>query len=551
MKMKFLGKAVLIVLFCFVCLNFSLAQSQPELEWVVRYNGPEGLSDDIKGMVVDTQGNTYVTGNSKSNVTNYDILTIKYDTEGNLLWSARYNGPENRLDQACDIKVDGLGNVYVAGFSNVAPDSYANDIVIIKYDSNGIELWVSQYSGPAGPNGYDFPRALTLDSSGNVYITGTSRILYGQACCTLKYDTNGNLIWDAIYEDPENDSEWNVGNGIALDLLGNVIVTGSSRERHGEKFAFLTLKYNSAGAEQWAVRYSGKEKLDSGAYFIVCDEVGNIFIAGPSGTALTSDSDIVLVKYDSEGNELWDQWYSGTYYRNDTPTGLALDSSGCAYLSGSVSNEGTGYDATVIKYDPSGSLEWASGYNSGEGQSDYANSIVVDSNNMVYIIGDTRGESGTLDFLIIKYDADGNLHWEETFDSASSWMDLPIEIEIGPTNDVYIGGFSGVRFDKMDYLIVKYRQTVDPIVQVTNIIENIEELVQLGSLDQNNAFPLISSLQQAKKNISKQKYGTACNQLGAFINQVNALINSGRLTLEQGQELIDTAQGVIDQLLED
>ena len=77
-------------------------------EWEARYD-----NGGASTLAVDSLGNVYVTGYSTGSGTGYDYATIKYDSDGNEQWVARYDGPANENDKAFALAVDGLGNVYV------------------------------------------------------------------------------------------------------------------------------------------------------------------------------------------------------------------------------------------------------------------------------------------------------------------------------------------------------------------------------------------------------------------------------------------------------
>ena len=100
-----------------------------------------------------------------------DYATIKYDSSGNQLWVARNNGPAS-LDDAAPhgIEADGGGNIYVTGYSEGIGTGW--DYAAIGYDSGGNQLWVARYDGPANSN--DLAHAMEVDGGGNLYVTGES-----------------------------------------------------------------------------------------------------------------------------------------------------------------------------------------------------------------------------------------------------------------------------------------------------------------------------------------------------------------------------------------
>lgn len=116
-------------------------------EWVARYSGPANDYDAASALVVDESGNVYVTGASAGLGGNTDYATIKYAPDGTRLWVARYDG--GYIDHAQALAVDESGNVYVSGesFGEGHAWSYAYDYATVKYDSLGNQLWVARYDG--------------------------------------------------------------------------------------------------------------------------------------------------------------------------------------------------------------------------------------------------------------------------------------------------------------------------------------------------------------------------------------------------------------------
>ena len=159
----------------------------------------------------------------------------------------RYNGSADDNDYAYWLALDSSGNIYVTGQS--VEKGSDNDITTIKYSSDGDVLWMQSYNGPG--NGYDAGQAVAVDGDGNAYITGNHTTATGLECVTLKYSTNGDLLWSAFFNGP--DQSGGVLISIALDDLANVYVSGFVFSGGASNFA--TIKSAASGTEQWARLY--------------------------------------------------------------------------------------------------------------------------------------------------------------------------------------------------------------------------------------------------------------------------------------------------------
>jgi hypothetical protein len=127
--------------------------------------------------------------------------------------------------------VDSAGNIYITGYTQTTGTQNAN-MCTIKYNNSGVQQWVAIYNGP-GTNSIDIARAITVDRFGNVYITGESERsgLLTDDYCTIKYSPNGIQLWVARYSGLNGTND---PYAIGTDYNGNVYVTGTSTASNGK-----------------------------------------------------------------------------------------------------------------------------------------------------------------------------------------------------------------------------------------------------------------------------------------------------------------------------
>jgi len=214
----------------FNCSNYATIKYAPNGDtlWVRRYDG--GGNDFASELEIGPNGNVYVTGYSWTGYS-FDYLTIAYSQNGDTLWLRGYNGPGDSTDEASALAVDDSGNVYVTGSSwNGTSFDYAT----IKYSPNGDVLWTRQYNGPG--NKTDWVSAIDVDVNGDVYITGYSMgIGRYPDYATIKYTSLGDTAWITRFD--REDINWYIAKALSVDDSGNVYVTGYSSD------GFATIKY--------------------------------------------------------------------------------------------------------------------------------------------------------------------------------------------------------------------------------------------------------------------------------------------------------------------
>jgi hypothetical protein len=312
--------------------------------WVRRYDGPENSVDEPHALITDKTGNVYVTGASVGVGTAWDYLTIKYDANGDTSWVRRYNALENSYDVAHAIAVDDSGNVCVTGCVKCIGGH--GDYATVRYDSAGNELWVATYQGPGDSS--DIGLAIAVDGAGNVYVTGYS---YGNGtkedCTTIKYYSNGDTAWVRRYNGPADSDDW--ASAIAVDGAGNVYVAGTSKG-NGTSYDYLTIKYHSNGDTAWVRRYDGPTNGSDGARDIALDCWGNVYVTGRSRTTET-DYDIVTIKYYPNGDTSWVKRYDGPGDSYEEASVIVVDESANIYIAGAIDSSTTeNSDYVTIKY---------------------------------------------------------------------------------------------------------------------------------------------------------------------------------------------------------
>ena len=419
-------------------------------------------------------------------------------------WAKQMGGTMD--DNSYCVATDHLGNVYTTGtFKGVADfDPGAAtfnltsfglaDIYVSKLDASGNFVWAKQIGGAS----IDMVNAITVDTAGNVYITGffqgTADFDPGAGTLNLtsagvrdifvcKLNASGNLVWAKQFAGTADEQ----AKAIALDAAGNVYTTGyftgtvdfdpgagvSSLTTSGSNDIYVS-KLDASGNFVW-VKQMGGTSADIG-YGIALDTSGNIYTTGNfTGTAdfdpgtgtsnLTSNgsSDMFISKLDASGNFVWAKQIGGTL--QDFGNAIALDASGNVYTTGFFEDTadfdpGAGTsnlisfgaaDIYVLKLTSSGNFAWAKQMGGTSG--DYGNSIALDAAGNVYTSGTFYGTSdfdpgtgtvnltsfGNTDIFISKLDASGNFVWAKQMGgSGYDWCD---HVVLDGSANIYVTGF--------------------------------------------------------------------------------------------------------------
>jgi hypothetical protein len=391
------------------------ASAFPGATWGTLYNGPSNGGDIASIMALDASGNIHLTASSYGVGSSQDIVTIKYDPAGRQLWAARYGNPDNRVEYSDDIAVDSQGNVYVTGTAWRGHDfdgGTGYDFIIIKYDASGNQQWVRFYTGASDSYGL----ALEPDAAGNVYVTGSSYFTRADGSpanqiVMLKYDPAGSLLWTRTYAGPE-------GRGaVPVDL-----------------------------------------KLDS---------AGNPYVGGAVGVLRSNgatDTDLAVVKYDASGNLLRAAQYDvpGTNMQDfDTAIRLHLGAGGVFLIGSSWPDQccevtASRYDSVLLKFDAELGLQWAARFNTpGDQTSDTPRDLVTDAAGNVYVVGTSSNHARAGDAFTLKYDAAGKLLWHRVFEGSTYHHADAVAVVLDSSGGVQVG-VEAQGAANYDYTLVRY-----------------------------------------------------------------------------------------------
>lgn len=400
--------------------------------WNKKYVANGDNSNNSHSIVVDNQGNTYVAGYTVEYGADRNHSLLKIDPNGNTLWLRTLNGTSSSgsPDEAYGIGIDATGFIYVGGFLKNTGASY--DIILAKYNANGDTIWTRKYDYTL-VGGSDKAFQLAIDGQGNVFLTGRSdsdpSVNSNTDAITLKYNSVGTLLWVQRYNGISNGSDQT--RQIKVSAAGNVFVAG--RTFNGADNDVLVIKYSNSGVQQWIKTYDGGGSDEVISMDI--DNLENVVVTGFTQTNVSSDTNILVLKYNSSGIQQWFQSIDGSGNGKDLGNSIATDLTGNVFVAGTVDNDNQNAtlnnDIMILKYDPLGNQLWNIIYDNGSNLDDAAEEIKLDALGDLYVTGrsDSISDLGqNYDYITLKYLSNGTLNYQNRFNGNANSKDIPSTI---------------------------------------------------------------------------------------------------------------------------
>ncbi len=399
----------------------------PDVEWMQYVGG--SAQDNGEDIVIDDDGNTFVAGSTvsvdfegRTNSPNGlgDAFILKINPSGQLEWMTYYGG--TNYEGILGITLDAQGSLLTAGLTFSADfvgrtNSYhggPQDGFVAKVDQNGQLLWMTYVGGSDSDSGSDVAALLDGDvllAGGTLsadYEGSTNSPRGSEDCALIRVSATGAIRWMVYIGGTGQDEP----RGIALDSVGNVLVTGITESTdfegrlntyHGQEDGFV-LNTSEGGQLGWML-YLGGNGDDRGDG-VAIDSDGNAFVSGWTkssdfegrGNAFHGgDRDAFITKVALGGSLAWMKYLGGS--GGEYGYGLALDGGGNAVVTGQTYSEdfegrvnsyygGVSWDAFVQKVGGDGSIQWMQ-YLGGTGH-DYGNSVAVDGTGRTLVTGWTK-----------------------------------------------------------------------------------------------------------------------------------------------------------------
>lgn len=407
--------------------------------------------------ILKTANNTYiVSANQKISSTQNDFKTTSLTGNIITVWSQLFN-VSNKKAFTTATTSDNSGNIYVVG-STYVNSTNGQDLTVIKYNNAGVQQWVKHYNGPG--NNYDIAADVVVDASGNVYVTGASvGFLFALVdFVTIKYNSAGTQQWVSRYNFSNG---IDIPAGILLDNSGNVVVSGSSASSSiNNNWDFTTVKYNATtGTQMQAQRQVNAGVAQDKVLASTKDNNGNIYTTG-----LTSSNgvnfDVQTIKYDMNMNVVWVKTFDG-YGNFDQGADVAVDNLGNVIVTGYATKQNLTKELLVLSYSSSGTLNWQMlkqpkiNSSNAEGLK-----VRIKTNNEIFV-GGNYSTNNNSDMAVLRFDGSGNNTLEKIYNGASNLDDQLLDLLVdgnfiivsGKTNNGVIDQNVTIKYEYKDFVI--------------------------------------------------------------------------------------------------
>lgn len=458
------------ILFVIYVLNSCLVHAQLyNQQWFKCVSQPGTLNNTTQ-MATDRFGNSYMAGTEidifEPGFPPHMYL-LKIDASGNYKWKKYFNNLKDSSDDVSGLAVDGAGNIYLTGRRKDVTcepclDKVVSDIVTTKYNSDGDIIWSRRFS--AGPYLLSTPSDLRVSNNGYCMVTGTIKeynsifATFNKTMMVMLYGPSGQLL--AMKQQPNI-----TGLSGCFDRKLNLIVCGEEDISNVKKPVLI--KFNKQGDSLWK-KILDEPNRKGNFQFVFADPGGAIYTNGQSDAVNFSQPNIVTVKYSAEGKELWKRSeVNRTFTGKNIYGDFAIDTKGNCYVAGYQDYGATDRDWLTVKYNTNGQKKWSNIFTEPVQYGNYPADIEITKDGNVLLAGNgTPSFPAVYSYNTLMYDSNGHQIWQAYFKTGANNNDIAAGVEVDAAGNIYTGG-SGVCVVK--YKAAK-TSSAKPVTASTNFI---------------------------------------------------------------------------------
>ncbi|MFX0064694.1 MAG: hypothetical protein ACFFC7_21180 [Candidatus Hermodarchaeota archaeon] len=302
-------------------------------------------------------------------------------------------------------------NTYVYTIGTSAPEESGSNLVLVKWDDQGNQLWNRSWGGSEAANG----EGIAINDEGSIYTVG-SKVTLGSDSGTdlvlVKWDTEGYQLWNQTWDG----SPYDLGLNLAIDTDGSIYTVGSIETVTGSDL--LLVKWNAEGHQLW--NQSWDVALFDAGWDLAIDTDGSIYTVGSMG-----NSDMMLVKWNTTGTQIWNRTWDYCFGH-----GIAISNTNDIYTVGARGHGS--YDLVVVKWNTTGTQIWNRTLDNCLGSD-----VAVSDTNYIYTVG-TRDYPTSPHLVLVKWDATGKFLGIKTWETSSQGFGVSVD-----TNEnIYCVGYS-------------------------------------------------------------------------------------------------------------
>jgi subtilisin-like proprotein convertase family protein len=426
-------RAIIILIFLTICVS-SYAQMETAKRWTKTFNS--GYRDVALKTLVDNEGNLIVAGyrsvTGTANDSTARMLVMKYNPLGEEVWSKIFHSRSGRRTVVKGLDVDDSGNVYISGIADTSVYDMTRGLVV-KYSPVGDTLWSRYYGFPSFPWLY---HDVKVNMDGEVFVACE---LYvppplpgnGRSCSIVKYNSSGVFQWISF-------GIINTTNPILkINTFGSVFLGGTTTGVSGGDIRIVNV--DNTGTQQWSIIYNSPSGGTDSITGLSSDPVtGDLVAVGWSVFGSNGTREVQTLKFSSGlGQLMWAKRTNGsTVGGYNSINDFDISPTGDIYIGGQFTNNTTGIDGYLIRYNTGGNELYRKIYSfNGGNTNEGITTLDVGATNEPLVSGYRASLSNT---FIYKYSTSGGITWKYNYsDSTNTFDEGPAKIIMGQGNKIY------------------------------------------------------------------------------------------------------------------